>query len=108
MKRFIFVLALVLLCATTHAKVELPNFLGDNMVLQQQTEAALWGTATPGKTVTIRPGWTRGKTVVKADLETGKWFARILTPAAAYFFADYLQSVLDIPVTPFRTDDWEL
>ena len=82
MKRILFVLALALVSAAASAKVELPNFLGDNMVLQQQTAVALWGTATPGKKVTIRPGWTRGKTMVKADPETGKWFARVYTPAA--------------------------
>ena len=82
MKRFFFALALALLSAAASAKVELPNFLGDNMVLQQQTDAALWGTAAPGKKVTIRPGWTRSKVTVKADPETGKWFARVATPAA--------------------------
>ncbi len=82
MKRLLFVLALALMSAAASAKVELPNFLGDNMVLQQQTMAALWGTATPGKNVTIRPGWTKSKVTVKADPETGKWFTRIPTPAA--------------------------
>ena len=82
MKKILWTLALALLSAAASAKVELPNFIGDNMVLQQQTSAALWGTATPGKTVTVRPGWTRDKTVVKADPETGKWFARVATPAA--------------------------
>ena len=82
MKRFFFVLALALMSVAVSAKVELPNFIGDNMVLQQQTQAAIWGTAAPGKSVTIRPGWTKAKTVVKADPETGKWMARIATPAA--------------------------
>ena len=82
MKRILFVLALVLLSAAASAKVELPNFIGDNMVLQQQTSVALWGTASPGKKVTVKPGWTREKTVVKADPETGKWSVRIATPAA--------------------------
>lgn len=82
MKRILLILALVLASAAAAAKVELPGFIGDNMVLQQQTDAALWGTATPGKKVTIRPGWTKAKTVVTADPETGKWFARVATPAA--------------------------
>ena len=82
MKKLFLVLALALLSAAASAKVELPNFIGDNMVLQQQTQAAIWGTAAPGKNVTIRPGWTKDKTVVKADPETGKWMARIATPAA--------------------------
>ena len=82
MKRLSIVCVLAMLGMAATAKVELPNFMGDNMVLQQQTDAALWGTATPGKKVTIRPGWTKEKTVVTADAETGKWFTRIATPAA--------------------------
>ena len=82
MKRFLLVLALALAGTAASAKVELPNFLGDNMVLQQRTDAALWGTASPGTTVTIRPGWDWSKTVVTADPQTGRWFARIPTPAA--------------------------
>ena len=82
MKKVLFVLALALVSAAAAAKVELPNFIGDNMVLQQQTGVALWGTATPGKKVTIKPGWTRTTTTVKADAETGAWMARVYTPAA--------------------------
>ena len=82
MKKVFFVLALALVSAAAAAKVELPNFISDNMVLQQQTAVALWGTATPGKKVTLSPGWTKSKTVVQADPATGKWFARVVTPAA--------------------------
>lgn len=43
------VLALILLCgaASLGAKVKLPALVGDNMILQQQTEVKLWGTAAP-------------------------------------------------------------
>lgn len=82
MKRNAIVVVLAMLSMAAAAKVELPNFMGDNMVLQQQTDAALWGTATPGKKVTIRPGWTKQKTTVIADAETGRWSTRIATPAA--------------------------
>lgn len=64
------------------AVVTLPSFFSDNMVLQQQTEAAIWGTAAPGAKVVITPGWTRTKTVVIADPESGRWFTRLATPAA--------------------------
>ena len=82
MKKTILIVLAAAVSTLATAKVELPGFMGDNMVLQQQTDAALWGTAEPGKAVTIRPGWTRAKTVVKADPQTGKWFARVATPAA--------------------------
>ena len=52
------------------------------MVLQQQTQVALWGTAEAGSKVVIMPGWTKHKTSVKAD-GNGKWFAEVATPNAS-------------------------
>ena len=82
MKRIAISSALLLVAVSMSAKVELPAVICDNMVLQQQTDAALWGTAAPGKTVTITPSWTSEKTRVTADAKTGKWLARVATPAA--------------------------
>ena len=63
------------------AKVSLPPVFADNMVLQQQTDAAIWGKAAPGAKVVITTTWAKGKTVVNAG-EDGKWFARVATPVA--------------------------
>ena len=63
------------------AKVQLPPVFADNMVLQQQTDAALWGYAEPDAKVTITTTWAKTKTTVKADAD-GKWFARVATPVA--------------------------
>ena len=78
-------LAVCLLAVSTvtlsHAKVELPPVFADNMVLQQHTDAALWGKAEPGAKITITTTWSNAKTKVSADAE-GKWFTRIATPVA--------------------------
>ena len=63
------------------AKVDLPPIFADNMILQQQTDAALWGKAEPGAKVTITTTWSKAKTIVNADAD-GKWFARVATPVA--------------------------
>lgn len=63
------------------AKVELPPIFADNMVLQQQTDAALWGKAKPQSKVTVTTSWSKAKTVVTSDSD-GKWFARVTTPEA--------------------------
>ncbi len=63
------------------AKVRLPSIFNDNMVLQQNTQAAIWGWTDKGKKVTIRPSWTSVRTVALPDAD-GKWFARVQTPAA--------------------------
>jgi len=64
------------------AKVSVPSIISDNMVLQQQTDAALWGTAKPGSKVVIRTSWDKRKTTVTADKESGRWSARVRTPEA--------------------------
>ena len=74
----------MLMCAAVSiasAKVELAPIFADNMVLQQQTDAALWGKSEPGKKVTITTSWSKAKVVVNADAD-GKWFARVATPVA--------------------------
>ena len=53
MKRILLLTAVVALALGVEAKVRLPHIIGDNMVLQQQTEARLWGWAKPGRTVMV-------------------------------------------------------
>ena len=52
------------------------------MVLQQQSDVALWGKAAPDVKVTVSASWAKSaKVTVRAD-DDGRWFARIATPAA--------------------------
>ncbi|MBQ6087419.1 MAG: sialate O-acetylesterase [Bacteroidales bacterium] len=82
MKKFIIVLALAISGAFwTGAKVTLPSFISDNMVLQQNTEAALWGWTDSGRKVTVTTSWTSGKFVISPDRD-GKWMVKIPTPSA--------------------------
>jgi sialate O-acetylesterase len=63
------------------AKIELPDIVGDNMVLQQQTEARLWGKAQAGATVSAKADWLAQAIETKAD-EEGNWQLLLKTPAA--------------------------
>ena len=81
MNKFALFFLLLLSAFVSHAKVILPPVLADNMVLQQQTEAALWGKAEPGAKVVVSTTWSKTKITVKAD-EDGRWFARVATPQA--------------------------
>ncbi len=65
------------------AKVVLPDILSDNMVLQQQTEVKLWGKANPNAQVNIRVSWS-GQTYTAQSDASGKWLAKVQTPAATY------------------------
>ena len=63
------------------AEVKLPKFFSDNMVLQQQTECNIWGTAGKGQTVSITTSWDNKTYQVKADRE-GKFEVKVQTPVA--------------------------
>jgi len=65
----------------TDAKVVLPAVLSDNMVLQQNTEVKLWGTADKNKPIEVTASWNTGKYLAKAGAD-GKWLLKIKTPAA--------------------------
>ena len=82
MRKVIFLL--MLLCAASlQAKVRLPHVIGDNMVLQQNTEARLWGWAKPGKTVKVSVSWSDITYSAKAGKD-GKWLVSVATPVASY------------------------
>lgn len=84
MKKKLFLIgALVLTIAGVQAKVKLPHILCDNMVLQQQTDARLWGWAKAGKAVKVTTSWN-GKTVQCNADKAGKWLVKVQTPAASY------------------------
>lgn len=83
MKTKAFVFILLCCAASLGAKVKLPALVGDNMVLQQQTEARLWGTALPGTEVRVTASWN-GRTVVGRTNDDGNWLVTVTTPEAGY------------------------
>lgn len=83
MKRTLTILMLLALTLGTQGKVRLPHIIGDNMVLQQQTDARLWGWAKPGKTVKVTTSWSNESVTAKAD-KYGKWLVKVKTPKASY------------------------
>ena len=83
MKKILTILALTTLTLSAQAKVRLPHLIGDNMVLQQQTDARLWGWAQPGKTVKVSTSWSKETVSTKADKQ-GKWLVKVKTPKASY------------------------
>ena len=80
--KFLCTFLLVLLIEfPLHAQIRLPAIIGDNMILQQQSDVAIWGWASPGERITIRPGWP-GKPVGVVAAPDGKWITRIKTTKA--------------------------
>lgn len=76
-------LAALLLAAgvSANAKVSLPGIISDNMVLQQNSETALWGKAEAGAKVAVKAGWLDKSLETYADKD-GKWKIRISVPDA--------------------------
>lgn len=80
--RFLSLISFGLLCfSTVEAKIELPDIVGSNMVLQQQTDARLWGKAAPNATVSAKADWLKDAVSAKAD-GNGDWQLTLKTPAA--------------------------
>lgn len=82
MKRLLTLIALLAVTLlNSYAKVELAPLFADNMVLQRDSKAAIWGKAEPGARVVITSTWAKGKTVVHAD-DQGRWNVMLATPSA--------------------------
>ena len=86
MKRFstflmTLLIAFVISSGTTFAEVKLPAIFGDNMVLQQQTQAAIWGLAAKNATVKVTTSWNNKSYTEKAGAD-GRWKLKVATPSA--------------------------
>ena len=84
MKKIILGFILFLVCsAVSFAKVKLPDIIGDNMVLQQNTQVKLWGEATPNRKITITTSWNNLTYNGVSDAK-GNWVVLVATPKASY------------------------
>lgn len=63
------------------SNITLPELFSDNMVLQQQTDAPIWGKATPKKQVTVQTSWNNQTYSTQAGAD-GKWQVKVKTPEA--------------------------
>lgn len=72
-------LALFFFSSICLAEVKLPAIFSDNMVLQQNSDAAIWGTAGKNKTIRIHTSWNNKNYTAKADAK-GDWKLHVKTP----------------------------
>ena len=63
------------------AKVRLPQFFSNNMVLQQQSECNIWGKADVNKDVIIMTSWDNKEYVAEVDSK-GNFQVKVKTPKA--------------------------
>ena len=55
MKRIITLALLACICLAAEAKLTVSSVCSDGMVLQQKTDAAIWGFANPGSQISVTP-----------------------------------------------------
>lgn len=83
--RFAFLRVLLFSSLTLGAHAEqalkLSGLFRDNMVLQRETKAPVWGWANPGEKIEVTGSWNRKSVQAKAGAD-GKWTAALDTPKA--------------------------
>ena len=84
MKRIILIFSCLLVAFALRAEgLKLPHFMGSDMVLQQNTNANIWGWADAGSRVKVSVGWSKTKYTATAG-DDGFWKVAVATPAASY------------------------
>jgi sialate O-acetylesterase len=81
MKRTLSAACVLILACPLRADIKLPAVLGSHMVLQQNSEARLWGWGRPGEKVLISTSWSTLPAEAITDA-LGRWRAAVKTPAA--------------------------
>ena len=82
-KTYLKIIFFTFLISNSHifAQIEFPSFISSNMVLQQQTEASIWGWVEKGTKVKIKCSWDNSEYSAVAN-ENGKWQTKVKTPKA--------------------------
>jgi sialate O-acetylesterase len=80
LKRFIVAVMGVVTAAMAIADVKPAGLFVNNMVIQRETQAPVWGWADVGEEVTVTGSWGQSATTT-AD-QNGKWSVKLQTPSA--------------------------
>ncbi|MBW8036269.1 MAG: sialate O-acetylesterase [Planctomycetes bacterium] len=79
-QKIILAASLILITSVAIADIKLPAVIADNMVLQQKSNAPIWGWADPGEKIAVSTSWKKSaKTTTGKD---GKWKLKLRTPKA--------------------------
>lgn len=77
-----YLLFCLLWAYTARAEVVLPSILASDMVLQQETDVAIWGWANPPEKITVTASWDEHPVSVTCA-EDATWKVRLRTPKAS-------------------------
>ncbi|QEC52397.1 sialate O-acetylesterase [Anseongella ginsenosidimutans] len=79
--RTLLLAGLLLFSGGARAEITLPAIIGNNMVLQRQSDVKLWGKANANAQVSVMTSWDEKQYSTKADA-AGNWKLTVQTPAA--------------------------
>jgi sialate O-acetylesterase len=81
MKKWSISLVLGILAFPVCAQVKLSAIFGDNMVLQQKNDVAVWGWADADEQIEVQGSWMKSPATTTTGKD-GKWLVKIKTPDA--------------------------
>jgi len=79
--RIIFLGIFLISVLCINAKIKVASVLGDNMVLQRNSEVKLWGTADVNQKLTITTSWNKSKISTLTNSK-GEWLVKVKTTEA--------------------------
>ena len=81
-----------------NAEIKMNPLFTDNMVMQQQSDAPVWGKAEPGAKVKVTTSWNKKSYTTEADKD-GKWMVKVSTPGAGGAYSMKISENGGEPVT---------
>lgn len=82
MKKYLLLfVSVVAVHACAYAQLRIPNVLSDNMVLQRNTDANIWGWGWASSTVTVKASWLDDTVKTQVD-GGGRWILQVPTGEA--------------------------
>jgi sialate O-acetylesterase len=79
--KILFLSFLLFACLVGQGQIKVATVLGDNMVLQRNSEVKIWGSGKPGEKLVIKAGWTLTPAVALCN-EKGDWLVKMKTSEA--------------------------
>ncbi len=76
------------------AQITLPSVFADNMVLQRNFEAPVWGWAKPGTEISVSGTWSRMPARTTVADEDGKWMVKLKTTDAGGPYQLYINDTV--------------
>jgi sialate O-acetylesterase len=94
MKRVTISMFILIICLFNNiisGQIKLPSVIGDNMVLQQNSEAAVWGWGEPGSEIKVTGSWNNDTVKTKISNHSF-WSVSLKTPQAGGPFTVNIKS----------------